>query len=143
MIVSFFVEGEPRPQPRQRHSVAANNKTLRLVRAWKEQVVKAVCAALKRRYPVEKGVEPAFAKDEVLDVETLFYVTRRKTDRDLAPVKACYGDGDNLTKAVWDACTDAGLWVDDCRIAEWYGGRYFADERGPGVQVTVRGRGEL
>jgi Holliday junction resolvase RusA-like endonuclease len=139
MIVSFWVEGEPRPQPRQRHSIAANNKALKLVRVWKQQIEKAVCHALQRRWPPEKSAATHFAQGTPLAVSVEFRQSRRAVDKHAeAPMRACYGDADNLLKSTWDACTDAGLWNDDAQIVEWEGSRMFADDRGPGAWITVQ-----
>ena len=145
MIISFWVEGEPRPQPRQRHSVAANNEALALVRAWKAQIERAACATIGRRWPPEKDRAPYFWASSLLDVRAVFYFTRRRVDQaafpfPVAPTRKCYGDGDNLKKAVWDALTDAGIWSDDAQIVDWSGAKRFADRhaRGPGALITVR-----
>lgn len=47
-------------------------------------------------------------------------------------------DGDKLDRAVWDACTKAGVWDDDAQVIEWAGSRRWASEtRQPGVHVVV------
>jgi crossover junction endodeoxyribonuclease RusA len=49
------------------------------------------------------------------------------------------GDGDKLTRAVWDALTDSGVIEDDSRVLRWSGRKMLADPGGqPGVWINVR-----
>lgn len=51
-------------------------------------------------------------------------------------------DGDKLTRAIWDAATAAGVWVEDSRAVEWSGRKVFPGEHPdalllPGVVIRV------
>lgn len=51
-------------------------------------------------------------------------------------------DGDKLLRAIFDAATAAGVWVDDARAVEWSGRKVFPGEHPesllvPGVVITV------
>lgn len=49
-------------------------------------------------------------------------------------------DGDKLDRAAWDACTKAGVWVDDAQVVEWAGSRRWAGERSgrqPGAHIAI------
>lgn len=61
----------------------------------------------------------------------------RKTLRQSATERSV-GDGDKLTRCVWDALTGI-VWVDDSQVAAWGGSkRLSAPGEQPGVQVYVR-----
>jgi Holliday junction resolvase RusA-like endonuclease len=48
-------------------------------------------------------------------------------------------DGDNLLKAVFDACNDAKIWDDDGQVVEGsFGRRYAAGDEKPGVEISIR-----
>jgi Holliday junction resolvase RusA-like endonuclease len=48
-------------------------------------------------------------------------------------------DGDNLLKAVFDACNDAEIWDDDGQVVEGsFGRRYAAGDEQPGVEISIR-----
>lgn len=74
-------------------------------------------------------------------VEIDFFLPRPKY---LGKGPACWapkkvGDGDKLTRAVWDALTDAGLWEDDSQVCSWNGTKlYTSDYRTPRAAITVR-----
>jgi hypothetical protein len=49
-------------------------------------------------------------------------------------------DGDKLDRAVWDACSKAGVWEDDAQVIEWAGSRRWAGDmsyRQPGVHIGI------
>lgn len=49
------------------------------------------------------------------------------------------GDGDKLTRAVWDALTDAGVIEDDSRVLRWSGSKILTEAgKQPGVRIQVR-----
>lgn len=51
---------------------------------------------------------------------------QRRSDPD-GPIRhVAKPDCDNLKKAVMDALTDAGLWVDDCQVCQWGGSKWYA-----------------
>lgn len=60
-----------------------------------------------------------------------------KTLRESATQRSV-GDGDKLTRCVWDALTGI-VWVDDSQVTQWGGSkRLAAPGEQPGVQVYVR-----
>lgn len=51
-------------------------------------------------------------------------------------------DADNIAKVVMDACTKAGVWTDDTRVAElrvarWYVPHPLPEGSGPGIEILV------
>ena len=59
-----------------------------------------------------------------------------------APISIRSGDGDKLTRAVWDALTGV-LWADDSQVAMWAGAKHYGHEEGVYVDVrTLDEKGE-
>lgn len=144
--VSFWADGVPVPQGSKR--AMRHSKTGKVVmfddndwlEGWRTLVGVKARAALLRA-----GGGPF---DGPLDVRLGFYFPRPKshfgTGRNAGLVKATAPewhtskpDIDKLERAVFDALTIAGFWVDDSRPCRVSKGKKYADGAGPGVSVVV------
>lgn len=112
----FFVTGDPKPQPRARAAVRGGHARMynpSTADAWKAAV--RVAAA-------EAGLMAA-AIEGPIKLELQFQFCRpasHSTKAGIKPTAPQYHtqrpDLDNLAKAVMDALTDVGVWVDDDQV---------------------------
>lgn len=99
------------------------------LKAWRAQVRAAAEAAI-----AEDGWETL---DEPCQAHLAFTMPAPKRSRWGVP--AVKPDLDKLTRAVFDALTDAGVWKDDSRVVSIEATkRYEDDEAVPGVWVEVK-----
>jgi Holliday junction resolvase RusA-like endonuclease len=142
---NFFAPGEPKGQPRPRACAfrVGGKYTARMYDAgtsdaWKAAVIAAGASQC-----------PDAPLDGPISVCLTFYFERPKSHhftgaratllRPLAPVlHTGKPDADNLAKAILDAMTIAGWWVDDSRVANLFvQKRYANDKRATGCTVAV------
>lgn len=124
--IAFRVHGVPTPQGSKRHvgkgvMVESGGEKLR---TWREDVKHAALDAMNGHPPFEGALE----------VRVTFYLPKPKTvKRDLPHVRP---DLDKTLRSLLDACTAAGVFVDDAQITDvWAAKRYAAL---PGAEVIVR-----
>lgn len=105
------------------------------LKPWRAAVRSAAEAAI-----AEAGWETL---DEPCRVYLSFTMPRPKRPRWGLP--AVKPDLDKLTRAVFDALTDAGVWRDDSRVVSMEVTKKYEDDEGavPGVWVEVRGLSEM
>lgn len=128
-MIEFFVSGVPVPQGSKRH--VGNGRMIessRRLKPWRDRVI---CVA-KQEAEVLGG--PLTGP---LTVGAHFFFERPKRSKFEDPIGRGIGDGDKLTRAVWDALTLGGLIADDALVCSWYGSKRWADFGGPGVLVEV------
>lgn len=139
-MTSFWVPGDPRPQPRPR--AFARGGVARVydpgtAEAWKSTVA---CAAA--RYRPESPAVGCVA------VELHFYFRRpkrlmRKRDPDGPMPHGSKPDADNAAKAVLDALTAIGFWGDDAQVARLHVAKHYcAKGCAPGASVRIFRPGE-
>ena len=138
-MLDFFVEGTPVPQGSKNAYVRGGRAVLvdanPRLKAWRAQVRAAAEAAI-----AEDGWETL---DEPCRAYLGFVMPRPQRPRwDVPAVKP---DLDKLTRAVFDALTDAGVWRDDSRVVSMEVTKKYEDEDGavPGVLVEVQSLGEM
>lgn len=137
LILSAWVDGEPKPQPRPRafsrggHARVFDPGT---AEGWKSQVALAV----KPHLPVEVIEGP-------VTVQIIFFVGRPKSHfgagknagRLRVPVRT-YPTGkpdlDNYAKAIMDCLTQLRLWRDDAQVVELTTRKLYG---GPGADIRV------
>ena len=137
-MLDFFAEGTPVPQGSKNAYVRGGRAVLvdanPRLRAWRAAVRSAAEAAI-----AEAGWETL---DEPCRVYLGFTMPRPKRPRWGVP--AVKPDLDKLTRAVFDALTDAGVWRDDSRVVSMeVTKKYEDDEAVPGVWVEVKGLSEM
>lgn len=88
------------------------------------------------RTACEKAAVGSVARDEVAFARCVFLVIARS---DLGALWATGdGDGDKLERAVWDAVTASGAWVDDAQVVRWTGTRVrIPGYQVPGVHIVI------
>jgi Holliday junction resolvase RusA-like endonuclease len=70
-----------------------------------------------------------------LYIVTDFYFTRSANDESKWPTNRQYGDGDTLTRCVWDALTDAKCVTDDSLVVLWTGMKAFGSHEGVRIGI--------
>lgn len=129
--IQTFVPGRPAPQGSKR-SLGAGRPLIessRHVKPWRADI----------REQLEKEYTGPVL-DEPLTVELAFRMPRPATaPKSYTPYAIKRPDVDKLVRAVLDAISSAGVWVDDARVVELYASKSLAevDER-PGVEIRVR-----
>lgn len=137
-MLDFFAGGTPVPQGSKNAYVRGGRAVLvdanPRLKAWRAQVRAAAEAAVE-----DAGWETL---DEPCRAYLGFTMPRPKRPRwDVPAVKP---DLDKLTRAVFDALTDAGVWKDDSRVVSMeVTKRYEDDEAVPGVWVEVESLNEM
>lgn len=132
-MLDFFVEGTPVPQGSKNAYVRGGRAVLvdanPRLKSWRAEVREAAEAAI-----ADAGWETL---DEPCHVYLGFTLPRPKRPRWGAP--AVKPDLDKLTRAVFDALTDAGVWRDDSRVVSMEVTKKYEGEDGevPGVWVEV------
>lgn len=101
----FFVEGDPKGQPRPRRSLLGGVYNPGVADGWKQ----AVFYEARRHAPREPLEGP-------LDVSIDFIFRRPKRGKKTAVFAAVRPDRDNLDKAVLDALQAAGFFRDDAQV---------------------------
>ena len=138
-MLDFFVEGTPVPQGSKNAYVRGARAVLvdanRRLKPWRA----AVRAAAEESI-AEDGWETL---DEPCRVRLTFVMPRPKRPRWGLP--AVKPDIDKLTRAIFDALTDAGVWRDDSRVVHLVTTKIYARgaEGIPGVSVEVRGLSKM
>lgn len=128
--LTFDVAGTAVPQGSKRaqlvngriHMYEAN----KALPAWRKAVTEAAEAALAGRL--------GFPKDACCVLTVTFYMPRPKTVT--RPRPNTFPDCDKLCRAIGDALTDAGVWVDDGQVVELHAREFYADDQ-PFVRVNV------
>lgn len=139
MLITFWVSGEPKPQPRPR--AFAKKMGAKFVarvyddgsaEGWKSRVALAVKPHLQP--------EPI---DEPLSLAVELYLPRpgrlmRRSDPADPVPHTGRPDADNFAKAIMDALTQVGLWRDDGLIYDLSVKKHYTAKGGrPGAQITV------
>lgn len=136
--VRFTVAGDPAAQGSKRHVgrgiLVESSKALK---PWRQDVVAAAREALGETRPLTGP----------LNVVVTFRVRRPKahyrTSGDLKPSSPTWSekrpDIDKLLRAICDACTTAGVWLDDSQVATVHAVKVYArpPEHPVGVDVVV------
>lgn len=137
-MLDFFAGGPPVPQGSKNAYVRGGRAVLvdanPRLKAWRAAVRSAAEAAIE-----DAGWETL---DEPCRVHLDFTMPAPKRPRWAVP--AVKPDLDKLTRAVFDALTDAGVWRDDSRVVSMeVSKKYEDDEAVPGVWVEVRSLSEM
>jgi crossover junction endodeoxyribonuclease RusA len=121
--IVVFVAGRPAPQGSKKPvGRGISMESSKYLPAWRRAVVKAM------KDDGRKIHGPVY-------IECWFVLRRPKVVKDeMTGLGKNVGDGDKLTRAVWDALTIAETIDDDSRALEWYGSKRIAE---PGEQTGV------
>lgn len=129
--IAFVVHGLPIAQPR--HRATARNGYVHLylptdhpVHAYKRLIA---AAALEQKKGVIEGA---------IRLDILFSFLPAKSARGIkTQFKISKPDLDNLAKAVKDAITDSGLWIDDAQVVEMHIAKIIGKVQA--TSITIRG----
>lgn len=130
MTLSFFVTGNPKPQPRARHGKHTYNPGS--ADQWKRNVKAAAQVAwdgMPFIGPVRVSLVFHFARPASHYNKAGLKPTAPKRWHDQKP------DRDNLDKAVLDALTDLGVWRDDAAVCDGTILKVWSSS--PGCHVTI------
>jgi Holliday junction resolvase RusA-like endonuclease len=97
------------------------------VHPWRKKIIKAAMGSDGRPMATFKGP---------VEIHIEFEFRRAKSNTDDFPTVRTIGDGDKLTRAVWDALTQAGVIEDDAYCVDWSGSKRYAEE--DRTYITVR-----
>lgn len=138
MTISFFVAGDPKPQPRPRafafkgHARVYDAGT---AEGWKS----LIAVALKQTWkgaPIEGPIHLGLT----------FYMRRPKSHyNSKGIIKPAHlnewhtqkPDVDNLAKAVMDCLTQCGVWRDDSQVCVQYVTKMWDSNQMPGCKITI------
>ena len=150
----FAVKGTPIPQGSKRlvggvkvhaRMIEANPK----LKPWREQVaVKARSAVCNNDIIYDAGVLPVFPAGTPVAVDLTFWFEHPKSHYNDAHTKATKawrsyptsrrcGDLDKLTRAIFDALTDAQVWADDSQAVRLTATKIYESAAAVGVAVRV------
>lgn len=141
-MITFFVSGIPKAQPRPRMTRTGHTYNPPIADAWKCEVRNTAKKTVGDQWV------PCVGKVVVtLKIEMPRPKAHRKSDGTLrgdAPLEHTQKpDVDNLAKAILDALSPSeskkwkGLWLDDAQIVTLLVSKRWEVERGPGVEITV------
>ena len=134
--LTFDVPGVPVPQAevvpgnvgrsgKRAPSYYANGKDLH---PWRDAVTTLARHAAAR-------AQVHYPKEQAVRLDLVFWLPRKRTvTRDLPTVKP---DVQHLVRAVEDALTAAGVWVDDAQVTDGSQSKRYADRHPAGVSVRV------
>ena len=145
-VASFFVAGDPKAQPRQRHRViqksgrafAANYTPGDApVRTWKD----LVALEAEKHLPVSPLTGPLRVSINFLFQRPKSHYRTGRYSQDLkdsAPMfHVSKPDRDNAEKAILDILTQIGFWRDDSQIVAGEVCKYYSPRGRSGALVTI------
>ena len=129
---TFVVQGRAAPQgSKALHTKADGSKYMKessdRVHPWRKKIMQATKGADGRPLATFEG-------PVCIDIE--FEFVKPKSNQDDYPTARNIGDGDKLTRAVWDALTAAKVIQDDAFCVTWSGSKHWGPE--DRAFITVR-----
>lgn len=129
--VVLRVDGIAAPQGSKVRTRYGMRESSKRMKPWRDLVIaeaSATCDRLALLGPLEAPYR----------VEVWFYFTKPRTTRHSHPTAPTIGDGDKLTRAVWDGLVQGGLLEDDRHVVEWGGGKKWAGPgEAPGAVIRI------
>lgn len=121
---TFVVLGRAAPQGSKDLQHGKNGKAYMIesskaVGPWRKKIMRATMGSDGRPLATFKGP---------IEIDIEFEFRRAKSNDDDFPTVRTIGDGDKLTRAVWDALTQAGVIEDDAYCVRWSGSKHYAEE---------------
>ncbi len=129
-MIEFFVHGIPRPQGSKAGFI--RNGRVVLVEAskqlpeWREQIVLAAKEAMM-------STDEWYKSEKPVRVECVFFFPKPKTVKRKYPYVA--PDLDKLCRALLDALTVAGVYLDDAQVVDLIATKRYSDSSGVSVAV--------
>lgn len=140
----FFVPGVPAAQGSKKHvGKGIMVESSAALRPWRDSVTWHARDALAGRPPIPRGTPVSVYLQFQFRRPASHYGTGRNADklRGDAPLwVAKKPDADKLARAVLDALTAAGVWVDDSQAVHLTVDKLYVETAGAiGADITVRG----
>lgn len=140
-MLNLFVNGRPRTKGHLAGGRGASSRE-RLVdrpvtKNWLRRISNEVVLAISDEIEGSdtRKLRAGFPLAGPLHVVSDFYFLRSTNDNEEYPTNRQYGDGDTLTRCVWDALTIAKCITDDSLVVRWTGAKFFGEREG--VQIGV------
>lgn len=137
---SFFVAGVPKPQPRAKAAriggfVRLYTPYTKDAKAWRSAVI---AEALQRFHRGQVLTGPLRLDLEFRLPRPKAHYLKAGLRHDAPTHHTGRPDTDNLTKMVMDALSEAGVWADDCQVAQQETSKEYAltPDR-VGCQITI------
>lgn len=129
---TFVVHGRAAPQGSKDLQHGKNGKpymieSSKAVGPWRKKIERAAKGSDGR--PLATFTGP-------VEIDIEFEFRRAKSNDDDFPTARTIGDGDKLTRAVWDALTQAKVIQDDAFCVRWSGSKHYAEE--DRAYITIR-----
>lgn len=140
MQIEFVVAGHPKGQPRPKAFVRGKRAAVYdpgTAEGWKGQIAlaaKPFLPSMPLQGPLELSIEFSFLRPKS------HYGTSKGTPylKDCAPTwHTSKPDLDNLAKAVMDALTQLGLWLDDQQVSKLVLLKRYCDKT-PGALINIK-----
>lgn len=137
-MLSFFVPGKPAPQGSKRYLGVKGGKGI---------TVESSKAVAPWRADIRDGAEKAMAAGQAgygagdaVVVQLLFVMPRPvSTPKRRTPAAVKRPDLDKLARAVLDALSSAGVWIDDSQVVELAASKRIAEiDQVSGCMITVK-----
>jgi len=132
--IEFWVPGKPAPQGSKRYMGQSGGKgrmveSSKAVAPWRADV----------RNAAERSSGDAFAYGEAVSITLAFVMPRpASTPKRRTPPAVKRPDLDKLVRAVLDALSSAGVWVDDSQVVEIRASKVIAELNQPsGCHVSI------
>lgn len=128
-MLTFRVDGDPRPQGSKAAKLIKGRivmyESTKGLKEWRELVTACAREAAGADWVT-------IPKDTPVVLDVMFYFRKGKSImRNWMTVPP---DVDKLARAIGDALTDAGIWVDDSQIVSLNAGKYYGT---PGVIIHI------
>ncbi len=141
MIITFTVQGEPKPQPRPRafaRNMGGGKFAARVYDAGTAEHWKScVALAAKPHLPPTPLEEPLFVQVDFRMPRPKGHFNSKGELRPAAPrYPAGRNDIDNMLKAIFDALTQIGMWRDDGQIVSVQSSKSYAIGS-PGAKIQI------
>lgn len=129
---TFVVHGRAAPQGSKDIQHGKTGKpymveSSKAVHPWRKKIERAAKGSDGRPLATFKGP---------VEIDIEFEFRRAKSNTDDFPTVNTIGDGDKLTRAVWDALTQAKVIEDDAFCVRWSGSKHYAEE--DRAYITIR-----
>lgn len=128
--LTFIIEGTP---VQQGSKTAFNIGNRAVVTDQNAKTLKPWRALVQYRATEASKIWPQFQGPIAVTID--FYMPRGTTVKRARP--SVTPDIDKLLRALFDGITDSGLWADDALVVDAHVREWYADDRAPGVDVTI------
>lgn len=140
--IAFYVSGIPKAQPRARAFVMGKGRIRMYTPDSADEWKRDIAGAAKAHACVpDKPLTGALALALLFEMpRPKGHYTKKGLRADAPTYHASRPDADNLAKAVMDALTDLGMWVDDAQVTNLIIHKHYGEL--PGCRITIAPQGD-